>query len=97
VAPSSLFSTTEALVSPLLAYPVPESHPAVHTTVTGCDFLRDQGIAYALKLRDAGVESSLEMVPGVPHGFVWAVASNATKQWTANQVRIFDIAFATDR
>ena len=97
MAPPPLFSSTQPLVSPLLADPVPKSHPAVHTTVTGCDFLRDQGIAYAVKLRDAGIESSLEMIPGVPHGFVWAVASNATKQWTANQVKILDTAFTTDR
>ncbi|OQU97784.1 hypothetical protein CLAIMM_03669 [Cladophialophora immunda] len=86
IAPPSSFSRTHSLVSPLLVHHVPASHAVVHTTVTGCDFLRDQGIAYAFKLRDAGVQSSLEVLPGVPHGFVWAVTSNATKQWTANQV-----------
>lgn len=71
------------------------SHAAIHITVAGCDFLCDQGIAYAVKLRDAGIHSTLEIIPGVPHGFVWAVASNATKQWTANQVQILDKVFKT--
>jgi acetyl esterase len=36
----------------------------------GCDFLRDDGRAYAARMRDAGVEVEEVCYSGQPHGFV---------------------------
>lgn len=82
------------LVSPLL-WPskLRPHHTPTHITVAGCDFLCDQGIAYATFLRDAGIDTTLEVIPGVSHNFTWVVRSNATKQWTRNQVRVLFGAF----
>jgi acetyl esterase/lipase len=87
---------TNPLVSPLLyPSPLPSRHPTTHITVAGCDVLCDQGVAYALKLRDAGIDTTLEVLPGVPHGFTWVVKSKATMQWTRRQIRLFD-GYLTD-
>ena len=81
------------LVSPLRhPEPLPTHHTPTHITVAGCDYLLHEGIAYATKLRDAGVDTMLEVIPGVPHGFTWVVTSNATIQWTRNQVRVLEQA-----
>ena len=36
----------------------------------GCDLLRDEGRAYATRLREEGVEVDEVCYPGQPHGFV---------------------------
>jgi acetyl esterase/lipase len=53
--------------SPLLAS---EFHgfPPTYVSVAGCDPLRDQGVAYANKLKDAGILVKFELMPGYPHG-----------------------------
>ena len=45
-----------------------KSAPAF-VSVAQCDGLHDDGTAYAQKLREAGVEVTLEEVPGALHGF----------------------------
>jgi acetyl esterase len=40
-----------------------------YVLLAGCDVLRDEGRAYARKLAGDGVETVLDEVPGVLHGF----------------------------
>ena len=44
--------------------------PPAHVAVSGFDVLRDEGIAYAERLRDAGVPTTLQVVEGHIHAFV---------------------------
>lgn len=44
--------------------------PPAYTMVGGCDFLRDEGLAYTQRLADAGVPSVVQNVAGQPHGFL---------------------------
>ena len=59
------------LVSPLLA---PEDSltglPPAHVAVSGFDVLRDEGLAYAERLRAAGVPVTVQLVEGHIHAFV---------------------------
>jgi acetyl esterase/lipase len=63
--------------------------------VGACDGLRDDGIAYALRLRNSGVDAQLEVVPGVPHGINVSPATNAAIQWYRDQVRALYVALWT--
>lgn len=49
--------------------------PPAHIVTAGCDILRDEGIAYAARLTQAGVEARVSDYPGMVHGFL-AVAFN---------------------
>lgn len=55
--------------SPLLAEDL-SGLPAALVQVAGYDPLRDQGVAYARKLQEAGVEARLIEYPTVVHGFM---------------------------
>jgi acetyl esterase len=44
--------------------------PPALVVLGGCDMLRDEGRAYAARLRDAGVEVDEVCYPGQPHGFL---------------------------
>lgn len=57
-----------AQVSPLRTADLGQSAPAF-ISVAQCDVLRDEGVAYADRLRAAGVEVTFEEVPGALHGF----------------------------
>jgi acetyl esterase len=40
-----------------------------YVLLAGCDVLRDEGRAYAKRLHEHGVETLMDEVPGVLHGF----------------------------
>lgn len=49
------------------------------------ELFHDEGVAYARRLEDAGVEVALEVVPAAPHGFeAWAADTPLAQQLLAN-------------
>lgn len=60
---------------PALATDLAELPPAIVVTAA-CDPIRDWGERYAMRLRDAGVQTTLTRYPGVYHGFL--MRSDAT-------------------
>lgn len=77
--------------SPLLAGDLSGAPPA-HLVVAGFDPLRDEGLAHAERLREAGVPVTLQVQWGLVHGFANAVtvgrASPAAMREVARAVRI---------
>lgn len=60
---------TEPDASPLLA-PSLDRTPPAYLIVAECDVLRDESLAYAERLRQAGRPVTVDIVPGVLHGFL---------------------------
>lgn len=61
-------------------------------TAAGMDPFRDEGIAYAIHLRNAGIDSQLEVVPGVPHSITLSPNSFAAAQFYRSQSRVLNMA-----
>jgi len=59
----------DPFIAPLHAGSHADLPPAI-VVLGGCDFLRDEGRAYAAKLRESGVETEEICYPGQIHGFV---------------------------
>jgi len=53
--------------------------PAALVVTAGCDPLRDQGEAYAARLRDSGVDALAWRYDGMPHGFLPAPLDDARR------------------
>jgi acetyl esterase len=60
---------SDPYAAPLSADRLDDLPPAL-VILGGCDMLRDEGRAYAVRLRDAGVPTEEICYPGQPHGFV---------------------------
>jgi acetyl esterase/lipase/3-phenylpropionate/cinnamic acid dioxygenase small subunit len=58
--------------------------PPAFVAVGGADLFRDESIAYASRLLEAGVSTELHVYPGAPHGFeVLAVAADVSRRCNA--------------
>ena len=71
--------------SPLLAEDVSGVAPAC-VAVAGFDPLRDEGIAYARRLHEAGVPTTLRVYWGLVHGFINATAVGRSPVAAAREV-----------
>ena len=71
--------------SPLLAGDLSGAAPA-HVVIAGFDPLRDEGIAYAGRLREAGVGVTLRVQWGLVHGFANAVTVGRTSPAAMREV-----------
>jgi acetyl esterase len=75
--------------SPLLADDVRGVAPA-YVVVAECDVLHDEGVAYADRLREAGVDTTLDEVPGTIHGFMALLGLTEAKQTMARAAAWLD-------
>jgi acetyl esterase len=74
--------TTDPHAFPLLAEDLSDLPPAF-VMVGGCDWLRDEGLAYAERLRAAGVPTEELLSQGQPHGFLNLDFPAATEVYAA--------------
>ncbi|EJD06347.1 uncharacterized protein FOMMEDRAFT_144445 [Fomitiporia mediterranea MF3/22] len=58
----------DPLVSPILAKSLAGLPPA-YVQIAGADPLRDEGLLYAQMMQESGVQTKVDVYPGVPHGF----------------------------
>ncbi|MBO0608065.1 alpha/beta hydrolase [Myceligenerans salitolerans] len=81
-------------VSPMLTEDLTGVAPA-HVVVAGFDVLRDEGLAYAERLRRAGVPTSVQVVSGHVHAFANATgASRNARRHLARAARVTEAALA---
>ncbi|KAK7755767.1 hypothetical protein SLS62_002380 [Diatrype stigma] len=55
--------------------------PRTAVLVSGGDPLRDQGLLYATRLKEAGAKTKVHIFQGLPHGFYNFEQLSATKRW----------------
>lgn len=86
--------TKDPRVSPMVADDLTGVAPA-HVVVAGFDVLRDEGLAYAERLREAGVRVSVQVARGHVHAFANATgASRNARRHLARAARITETALA---
>ncbi|HPU13223.1 MAG TPA: alpha/beta hydrolase [Aeromicrobium sp.] len=93
-------STDEDAINPLASPLLGDvaSHPPAHVAVAGFDVLRDEGLAYAKKLEDAGVAVTTQLITGHIHAFTNATAVGHTSgQALAESVAAFTAGIAEVR
>lgn len=84
----------DPLAYPLLAEPLAFAHhPRTHIVACGCDALRGQDQAYAELLRQSGVPTTEEFLPGVPHQFTLSNKAKVVMGFLEREVRRFADAF----
>jgi acetyl esterase/lipase len=70
--------------SPLLAKDL-SGFPPTLVQVAGYDPLRDEGLEFAERLKEAGVMTELKIYPGLPHGFyVMTMLKETEEYWQAS-------------
>ncbi|KAF2499637.1 hypothetical protein BU16DRAFT_547877 [Lophium mytilinum] len=78
--------TREEYASPLLAKSL-EGLPPALIQVAGLDPLRDEALAYADALQAAGVQVTVQVYPGLPHGFgAMMMLETASKRYQSANV-----------
>lgn len=65
-----------------------QDFPPTYVEAAEIDTLRDQGLAYAEKMREAGVEVQSETVPGAYHGFDGEMNSPLVERVLARRVEV---------
>lgn len=86
--------TKDPRVSPMVTEDLTGVAPA-HIVVAGFDVLRDEGLAYAERLREAGVPTSVQVASGHVHAFANATgASRHARRHLARAARITEAALA---
>jgi acetyl esterase len=79
-----------------MAAPTLAGLPPALIVLAGCDLLRDEGRAYAARLRADGVPVDEICYPGQPHGFVNHGYPAAEKAWEVIGDWVRSLLAATD-
>lgn len=82
----------EVMASPILSRDL-SGLPAAHIVVAGCDVLRDDGLAYAARLREVGVPTSLDVQHHTVHGFFATPGLDASDRAVEAAARALRSAF----
>ena len=84
---------TDPRVAPLRAESL-EGLPPAHVVIAGCDVLRDEGLAYAERLAEAGVDVAVTHEDDQPHDYWQALGMiDAAERGIAESARLMTRAF----
>jgi acetyl esterase len=74
-----------------------EDLPAAYILCAGLDPLRDDGLNYARRLSEAGVDVELHLVSSIPHGFASVPAAGVSQRLLNEQAEVLRRAFRSKR